>query len=99
MIEIDERTAAKLKVALEEVCRGLPHGGDHEIRKRIAQDLVQSAKEGNVTLKGLRTVANRSFSQLSAPNQLNRKCLASIFHGALRLLHALAGPLSRLHSR
>ena len=66
MTRIDERTAANLDVVLEEICRGLPHGGDHEIRKHIAQRLMQGAKRGNVTLDGLRTVAKRALTELSA---------------------------------
>lgn len=66
MTKIDQRTAANLDMVLEEVCRGLPHGGDHESRKRIAQKLVQSAKKGNVTLDGLRNVGTRALSELSS---------------------------------
>ena len=65
MTKIDDRTVANMDVVLEEVCRGLPHGGDHERRKHIAQKLMQSAKKGNVTLDGLRNVASRALSQLS----------------------------------
>jgi hypothetical protein len=65
MVKIDERTAANLDVVLEQVCRELPHGGDHERRKHIAQKLLQSAKKGNVTLDGLRNVARRALSELS----------------------------------
>jgi hypothetical protein len=50
---------------LEEVCRDLPHGGDHESRKHVAQRLMQSAEKGNVTLEELRTVAHRALSELS----------------------------------
>jgi len=32
MTKFDERTAANLDVVLENVCRGLPNGGDHETR-------------------------------------------------------------------
>jgi hypothetical protein len=64
MAKIDERTTANMDVVLEEVCRDLPHGGDHERRKHIAQKLLQAAKKGNVTLEGLRTVANRAISGL-----------------------------------
>jgi hypothetical protein len=46
-----------MDVVLEQICQGLPHGGDHESRKRIAQRLMQSAKKGNITLEGLRAVA------------------------------------------
>jgi hypothetical protein len=63
--KIEERTTANMDVVLEEVCRRLPHGGDHESRKYIAKKLMQSAKKGNVTLEGLRPVASRAFSDLS----------------------------------
>jgi hypothetical protein len=66
MTKIDERTAANMDVVLEQVCRGLRHGGDHESRRHIAQRLMQSAKKGNVTLEGLRAVASRAFTDLSS---------------------------------
>jgi len=65
MGQIDERTTANMDVVLEEVCRGLPHGGDHQRRKHIAQKLLQSVKRGNITLEGLRNVASRALSELS----------------------------------
>jgi hypothetical protein len=65
MTKIEERTAANMDVVLEEVCRRLPHGGDHESRKYVAKKLMQSVKDGNVTLEGLRPVASRAFSDLS----------------------------------
>jgi hypothetical protein len=66
MTGIDERTAANMEVVLEQICRDFPHGGDHEVRKHIAQRLMQSAKKGNVTLVGLRTVASRALAELSS---------------------------------
>jgi hypothetical protein len=66
MTKIDERTAANMDVALEEVCRHLPHGGDHETRKHIAQRLIQAAKKGHLTLEELRAVAGRALSELSS---------------------------------
>ena len=42
MATIEERTTANMEVVLEEVCRSLEHGGDHEIRKHIAQKLIYS---------------------------------------------------------
>jgi hypothetical protein len=66
MTKIDERIAANMDVALEEVCRHLPHGGDHETRKHVALRLMQTAKKGHVTLEGLRTVASRALSELSS---------------------------------
>jgi hypothetical protein len=66
MTKIDERTAANMDVALEQICKDLAHGGDHETRKHIAQRLLQSAKKGNVTLEGLRIVASRALAELSS---------------------------------
>jgi len=54
-----------MDVVLEDVCRCLPHGGDHESRKYVAKKLMQSAKKGNVTLEGLKPVASRALSDLS----------------------------------
>ena len=65
MTKIEQRTIANMDVVLEEVCRRLPHGGDHESRKYVAKKLLQSAKKGNVTLEGLRAVASRAFAELS----------------------------------
>jgi hypothetical protein len=65
MAKIDRRTAAKMEVVLEEVFGGVPHGGDHESRRHVAERLMQSAMEGNVTLDGLRAVGGAAFRQLS----------------------------------
>jgi hypothetical protein len=65
MTEIKQRTTANMDVVLEEVCRSLPHGGDHESRKYVAQKLMETAEKGNVTLQELRPVAGRAFSELS----------------------------------
>jgi len=52
-----------LDVVLEGVCRSLPHGGDHETRKRIAQKLLDSAMAGNTTLGGLSEVARAALAE------------------------------------
>jgi hypothetical protein len=66
MTKIDERTAANMDLVLEQICQDLPHGGNHESRKHIAQRLMQSAKRGNITLEGLRAVASRALTDLSS---------------------------------
>jgi hypothetical protein len=66
MSKIDERTAANMDVVLEETCRSLIHGGDHESRKHVAKKLMQSVKNGNVTLEGLRPVARRALSEITS---------------------------------
>jgi hypothetical protein len=66
MTRAEDRATANMDVVLEEVCRGLPNGGDHESRKYIAKKLIRAAKNGNVTLEKLRPVASRAFSELSS---------------------------------
>ena len=61
MANLDDRTKANMDVALEEACRALPHGGDHNLRKKVAQRLLQSARSGNTTLSGLAVVARTAL--------------------------------------
>jgi hypothetical protein len=63
MKTLDNRTIASLDVALEEACRSLPHGGDHELRREIAQKLLDSAAEGNKTLSGWTEVARAALAE------------------------------------
>ena len=65
MKRAEERVIANMDVVLEEVCRVLPNGGDHESRKHIAKKLLQAAKTGHVTLEKLRPVASRALAELS----------------------------------
>jgi hypothetical protein len=64
MKKLDERTA-NMDVALEQVCRALPHGGDHKTRKRIAKKLLHSAPHGNTTLGDFMTVARTALDEIS----------------------------------
>ena len=57
MTQLDDRTTANLDVVLEDVCRTLPHGGDHPFRKRIARKLLSAARHGQTTLASLGEVA------------------------------------------
>jgi hypothetical protein len=57
MTQLDDRTMANLDAVLEEACRSLLHGGDHELRKTIAEKLLDSALKGNKTIGGLTEVA------------------------------------------
>jgi hypothetical protein len=66
MIRLDERTIANMDFVLEETCRVFPNGGDHEHRRYIAQKLKLSAKKGNTTLGGLRTVAHGALKEITA---------------------------------
>ena len=59
----------RLDVALEEACRVLPHGGDHNLRKKIALKLLQSARKGNTTLGGLSVVARTALMEATRQKQ------------------------------
>ncbi|MEY9418052.1 hypothetical protein ABIF69_004494 [Bradyrhizobium japonicum] len=65
MTGLDDRTKANLDVVLEEVCRPLPHGGDHELRKAIAEKLLASAIEGNRTIGGLTEIARAALAEMT----------------------------------
>jgi hypothetical protein len=65
MDEFDDRTRANMDVVLEEICREMAHGGDHESRKFIAERLIESAREGRTSLN---SVARRALLEL-----VNRK--------------------------
>jgi hypothetical protein len=62
MKRLDDRTRANLDVVLEDVCRTLPHGGDHALRKKVAEKLLTSARKGNTTLSGLSVVARTALT-------------------------------------
>jgi hypothetical protein len=63
MSELSDRTLANLDVVLEETCRALPHGGDHETRKKIAQKLIEAAMAGKTTLNALKDVAHTALAE------------------------------------
>lgn len=55
-----------MDVVLEETCRQLPHGGDHDSRKFIAERLIEAAQEGHSTLGELGIVARRALAEILA---------------------------------
>ena len=65
MARLDDRTMANMDFVLEETCRVFPNGGDHERRRYIARKLKLSAKKGNTTLGGLRTVAHGALKEIT----------------------------------
>jgi hypothetical protein len=66
MPELSERTKANMDVVLEETCRQLPHGGDHDSRKFIAERLIEAAQAGHATLGELGIVARRALAEILA---------------------------------
>lgn len=65
MTELSERAKANMEVVLEETCRQLPNGGDHQSRRFVAERLIQAAKTGHVTLGELGIVARRAVAELA----------------------------------
>ena len=65
MDEFDDRTRANMDVVLEEICREMKHGGDHESRKFIAERLMECAGEGRSSLADLNSAARRALLELT----------------------------------
>ena len=63
-MKLDERALANMEVALDDVFRTHPHGGDHESRKHVARKLMQSARKGNTTLGALTAVAKAALQKM-----------------------------------
>ena len=63
MIEgnFDARALANMNVALDRVCSKSPSGERHEIRKRVAQAIVQCAKSGETTLGALTDAGEKAL--------------------------------------
>ncbi|WP_439374011.1 hypothetical protein [Bradyrhizobium sp. DASA03120] len=55
----------------EETCREVPHGGDQESRRLIAEQLLQAAEAGQGTLGELRRVALRAFANATKLHDSN----------------------------
>lgn len=66
MQKVSERTKANMEVVLEETCRQLPHGGDHDNRRFIAERLIEAAKAGHSTLGELGIVARHALAELTS---------------------------------
>jgi len=64
MSQLSDRAQANIDVVLDEVCGELPHGGDHESRKYIAEQLVACARAGKIALSELTYVGRRALTQL-----------------------------------
>jgi hypothetical protein len=54
-----------MDVVLEEICREMEHGGDHESRKFIAGRLIECAREGRTSLAELNSAARRARLELT----------------------------------
>jgi hypothetical protein len=57
-----ERINTRMERVLEETCRVLPHGGDHELRAFIARKLADAALIGHTLLGELGIVARKALA-------------------------------------
>jgi len=71
MKELDHLTLVHLDMVLEDVCRSLPHGGDHFTRKKVAQKLMSSARKGNLTIDSLTPVARDALIEVMKHHALH----------------------------
>jgi hypothetical protein len=68
----DRRTRASMEVALERACERWPHGGKHNLRKRVAEAIIRCSKAGNTSLDGLTAAAEHAAHCRTADaDQLN----------------------------
>ena len=65
--DFDERTIANMEVALDRGCERFPKQlATHEARKRIAARILESARRGERTLKGLTDAAILAATLISS---------------------------------
>jgi hypothetical protein len=64
MSELSDRAQANIDVVLDEVCNELPHGGDHESRKLVAEQLLVCARSGKISLNELTYMGRRALTQM-----------------------------------
>lgn len=60
MTELSQRLISRLDNVLDETCRELPNGGDHDTRKFIAKRLLEAASNGRHTLGELGIIARKA---------------------------------------
>ena len=66
----DRRTMANMEVALERGCQALQKGSDnHEVRRHIANRLLDCAKGGDRTLTGLTKAAHSAAAEIASNNK------------------------------
>ena len=62
------RIRVYMERALEQACRSLPHGGDHDVRSFIAERMNVAAAAKPVTLGELAIVARKALAEYRDPN-------------------------------
>lgn len=66
MFETGTRTRRMMELALEEACRRLPNGGDHEIRSFVADRLMRHIANNPATLGEFGIVARKALADFQS---------------------------------
>lgn len=64
--DFDRWTLANMNAALDEVCRKIPRGEEHAVRKRIAKQIIKCAKSGRTTLSELTAAGQHALIGIAA---------------------------------
>jgi hypothetical protein len=59
----------RLDLVLEDACRDLPNGGDHESRKSVAARLLEAAQRGTTTLGELGIIARKAVAEITRDSE------------------------------
>ena len=59
--QFNARTLANMTVALNRVCEGSARGDDHQVRKRVARQIIKCARSGRTTLGDLVAAGRRAL--------------------------------------
>jgi hypothetical protein len=60
------RTRLYMEQVLEQTCRSLPNGGDHEMRTFVAGRLAEAAEDGWTTLGELGIIGRKALADYTA---------------------------------
>lgn len=63
----DNRTQANMEVALDRVCGKSPLGEQHGVRKRVAEAILKTAREGKFTLGALTQAGEYALTRPDKP--------------------------------
>jgi hypothetical protein len=64
--DFDRSTLAIMDAALDRVCKKIPHGEEHSVRKRVAKQIIKCAKSGNTDLSDLTAAGQRALIKVAA---------------------------------
>jgi hypothetical protein len=70
LIDLDQNTLANMTAALEHVCKRIPPDRDtHEMRKRLADEMIACARAGRRTYVDFQDAGMTALSEILRPSQ------------------------------